>query len=136
MVKETTKQSIATLVQQSTFSNSQSNKRKPFKPPYNKSRTDQQPQSSTTSTDKNTTEIRGQRPTKKSSKGKAPARKSTQNELVNRRVGNFEDSLETSEDDNYISCGKFQPDGLRLDLALRIVMSYRFCVNCFLDGFI
>jgi len=52
MEKETAKQSIATLAQPSTSSNSQSNNRKPFKPPYNKARTDQQPQSSTTSTDK------------------------------------------------------------------------------------
>jgi len=42
MEKETAKQSIATLAQPSTSSNSQSNKRKPFKPPYNISRTDQQ----------------------------------------------------------------------------------------------
>jgi len=62
--------------------------------------------------------MRGQRPTKRSSKGKAPAKKSTQNEQVNRRVEDFEDSLESSEEDNCIICGKFQPDGLRLDLTL------------------
>ena len=110
MEKETAKQSIATLALPSTSSNSQSNKRKPFKPPNNKSRTDQQPQSFTTSTDKNTTEMRGQGPKKRSSKGKAPEKKSTQNEQVNRRVEGFEDSLETIEEDNCVICGKFQMD--------------------------
>ena len=40
---------------------------------------------------------------------------------MNRRVEDFEDSLETSEEDNSIICGKLQPAGLRLNLALRIV---------------
>jgi hypothetical protein len=76
--------------------------------------------------------MRGQGPRKRSSKGKAPAKKSTQNEQVNRRVEDFLNSLETSEEDNCTICGKFPPDGLRLDLALRIVTS----VQCELYGYI
>ena len=76
--------------------------------------------------------MKGQRPKKRSPKGKVPAKKSTQNEQVNRRVEDFENSLENSEEDNCIICGKFPPDGLRLDLALRIVT----WVQCELYGYI
>ena len=54
--------------------------------------------------------MRGQGPKKRSSKGKAPEKKSTQNEQVNRRVEGFEDPLETIEEDNCVICGKFQMD--------------------------
>ena len=63
---------------------------------------------------------KGQGPHKVSKKGKALAKKSEKKEQVNRE-DQLEDSVVIEDDENCCVCCKFQPEGLHIDLALKLV---------------
>lgn len=119
LIKERESAKVPFKCSQPATSSSSSMKPKPFIPPYSKSTDEQQSQSTSSNVTNQSAARKRKGPKKGTSKGKAPSIK-RQNEQVNRRE-DFEDSVETCDKENCCICGKFQPDGLRLDRALRIV---------------